>query len=135
MSCVLVFLLNLNIFLEPHKRIGSAAGQNDQIIRLPDGDVADIEVLHVVRALHVVVDHAFTCAAKRLDGVNLSLLWRSSTGQSLSWVTFRSREGGSGTRTHLHPRRFASFDDRHSLSRVYSVLADGVTVQVPDGLH
>lgn len=41
---------------------------------LPDGDVADVKVLHVVRALHVVVDHSFTCAAKGLDGVNFSLL-------------------------------------------------------------
>lgn len=46
---------------------------------LPDGDVADVKVLHVVRALHVVVDHAFPCAAKRLDGVNLSFLRRQST--------------------------------------------------------
>lgn len=41
---------------------------------LPDGDVADVKVFHVVRALHVVMDHTFPCAAKRLDGVNLSLL-------------------------------------------------------------
>lgn len=40
----------------------------------PDGDVADVKVFHVVRALHVVVDHTFTCAAKRLDGINLSFL-------------------------------------------------------------
>lgn len=46
--------------------------KTDQL--LPDWDVADVKVFHIVRALHVVVDHTFTCAAKRLDGVNLSLL-------------------------------------------------------------
>ena len=40
----------------------------------PDGDVAHIEVLHVVRTLHVVVDHALPGAAERLDGINLSFL-------------------------------------------------------------
>lgn len=40
----------------------------------PDWDVADVKVFHIVGALHVVVDNTFTCAAKRLDGVNLSLL-------------------------------------------------------------
>lgn len=40
----------------------------------PDWDVANVKVFHIVRALHVIVDHTFACAAKRLDGVNLSLL-------------------------------------------------------------
>lgn len=41
---------------------------------LPDGDVANVKVLHVVGALHVVVHHTFACAAEGLDGVNLTLL-------------------------------------------------------------
>lgn len=36
--------------------------------------MADVKVFHVVRALHVVVDHTFTRAAERLDGVHLALL-------------------------------------------------------------
>lgn len=45
---------------------------------LPDGDVAHVKVLHVVGALHVVVHHPLTRAAKRLDGVNFSLLRRKN---------------------------------------------------------
>lgn len=49
----------------------------------PDGDVAHVKVLHVVRTFHVVVHHSFTGAAEGLDGVNFSLLGGRQTGQSL----------------------------------------------------
>lgn len=45
----------------------------------PDWDVADIKVFHIVRAFHVVVNHTFTCAAKSLNGINLSLLQSGNT--------------------------------------------------------
>lgn len=41
---------------------------------LPDGDVANVKVLHVVRTLHVIVHDTFACAAERLNGVNLTFL-------------------------------------------------------------
>lgn len=46
---------------------------------LPDGDVAVGKVFHIVRALHVIVDHSFTRAAKCLDGINFSLLQDENT--------------------------------------------------------
>lgn len=45
-----------------------------QAINLPDWDVSHIKVFHVMRTLHVIMDHALPCAAKCLDGVHLSLL-------------------------------------------------------------
>ena len=53
--------------------------------------MANVEVLHVVRALHVLVDIAAAGAAERLDGVHLVL---------------------------LHTLLLATFDDRHRLPRV-----------------
>lgn len=103
----------------------------------PDGDVADIKVFHVVGALHVVVDHTFTCAAKRLDGVNLSFLKKQNKENSLS--SHRDPDSSRSVRpvnlTHLHSRCFSSLNDGHRLSSVYSVLTDRMTVQVSDRLH
>lgn len=53
--------------------------------------MADIKVFHIVRAFHVVVNHAFTCAAKSLDGINLSLLQRGAQKQSLLILTKASK--------------------------------------------
>jgi len=50
----------------------------------PDGNVPHVEVLHVVRALHVVVHDALSCAAKRLNGVNLALLQGTTKATSMS---------------------------------------------------
>lgn len=53
--------------------------------QLPDGDVPNIKVLHVVGAFHVIMDHTLPCAPERLNGINLSLLEGKTRGQIQGW--------------------------------------------------
>mmetsp|Transcript_36851 Transcript_36851/g.83100 ORF Transcript_36851/g.83100 Transcript_36851/m.83100 type:complete len:333 (+) Transcript_36851:849-1847(+) len=74
----------------------------------PQGDVASVEVLHVVTALEVLMHDSLAGRAERLDRVELAL---------------------------LHLGRVASLDNGHALARMDLVRVDRVTVEVPDRLH
>lgn len=50
--------------------------------------VSDVEVLHVVRALHVVVDRAFSCAAKCFNGVGLTFLGGKEKSRQTGFYTW-----------------------------------------------
>mmetsp|Transcript_9075 Transcript_9075/g.23732 ORF Transcript_9075/g.23732 Transcript_9075/m.23732 type:complete len:254 (+) Transcript_9075:323-1084(+) len=76
-------------------------------LRQPQRDVSHIEVLHVMRALEVLLHIALARRPKRLDGEDLTL---------------------------LHACGFAALDDRDGLARVDLVRSDRVPVQVADRL-
>ena len=61
----------MNHFLNQYFEYGGG-GRKQQ--SQPYWDVSNIEVFHVMRALHVVVDRTSSCAAKCLDGVSFTFL-------------------------------------------------------------
>lgn len=52
----------------------SHPGRRDEATSQPDGHVSDVEVFHVMRTLHVVVDRSFSCAAKCFNGIGFTFL-------------------------------------------------------------
>ena len=55
-------------------QLGESGGGRRKQQSQPYWDVSNIEVFHVMRALHVVVDRTSSCAAKCLDGVSFTFL-------------------------------------------------------------
>jgi hypothetical protein len=84
----------------------------------------DLKVLHVMRALHVVVNVALTRTAECLDRIELVLLYHNKLANAIDQRN-----------THLHFRLLSTLDYRNSFACVNTVLTDLVTIQIPYGFH
>lgn len=104
MQSINFFLHYLNIILAPFLTEVLVDGIEKRFAALQSQwHKTGVEALHVMRALHVVMNHASAGGAEGFNRVELVL---------------------------LHSSRLTAFDYRHRFSGVYAIGRDGVTVQI-----